>query len=260
MLSFNKLFDGKLHLTQIDPGKKNSDELLRAVGKSRTNGVIFAGSGLDVTPERETDVFTRAAKYIRDKPKIWRPCHPQQAPKYLVDELSDAFHYFFFERVPNAGNLKYRGGFYDKWARQWHEVGEVPPFNRGFAVDTFVLNLKFSARLLVRPRRMSREEVVRSSLDSMRSGRVVYFEYSGKYGGVELVRTFDRERKAQRIDGTFMVGGGIDTKEKAFETLTAGADAIVVGNTLYRCQETGDYASFYSTIEGAARAVELRTA
>jgi geranylgeranylglyceryl phosphate synthase family protein len=259
MLSFSELFDGKLHLTQIDPGKENSDELLRAVGNSGTNGVVFAGSGLDVTPEREADVFTRAAKYMRDKPKIWRPCHPKQAPKYLVDELSGLFHYFFFERVPNAGNPKYRGGFYDEWARQWHEVGEVPPFNRGFPVDTFVLNLKLSAKLLVRPRRMAKEEVVRSSLNTMKGGRMVYFEYSGKYGGVDLVRAFDKERKDQRIDGTLMVGGGIDTKEKAFETLTAGADAIVIGNTLYRCQETGDYTPFHSTIEGAMRAVELPT-
>jgi heptaprenylglyceryl phosphate synthase len=258
MLSFNRLFDGKLHLTQIDPGKKNSDKVLKAVGNSRTNGVIFAGSGLDVTPERETDVFTRAAKYMRDKPRIWRPCHPKQAPKYLVDELSGFFHYFSFERVPNAGNQKYRGGFYDEWARQWHEVGEVPPFNRGFPVDTFVLNLKFSAKLLVRPRRMRSEEVVRNSLNSMRAGRVVYFEYSGKYGGVDLVRAFDKERKAQRIDGTFMVGGGIDTKDKAFETLTSGADVIVVGNTLYRCQATRDYRPFYDTIEGAVRAASTQ--
>jgi len=257
MLSFSRLLGGKLHLTQIDPGKRNSDELLRAVGNSRTNCVIFSGSGLDVTPEREADVFTRASKYIPDKPKVWRPCHPKQAPKYLVDELSDFFHYFFFERVPNAGNPKYRGGFYDEWARQWHEVGEVPPYNRGFPVDTFVLNLNLSAKLLVRPRKVGREEVVRSSLNSMRAGRVVYFEYSGKYGDVDLVRVFDKERQAQRIDGTLIVGGGIDTKEKAFEMLTAGASAIVVGNTLYRCQETGDYTPFYSTIEGATRAVEL---
>jgi len=257
MLSFSHLFGGKLHLTQIDPGKKNSDELLSAVGNSKTNCVIFSGSGLDVTPEREADVFARAAKYMPDKLKVWRPCHPRQAPKYLVDELSGFFHYFFFERVPNAGNPKYRGGFYDEWARQWHEVGEVPPYNRGFSVDTFVLNLNLTAKLLVRPRRVSREEVVRSSLNSMSAGKVVYFEYSGKYGGVDLVRAFDKERRAQGIDGTLIVGGGIDTKEKAFETLTAGANAIVVGNTLYKCQEIGDYAPFYSTIEGAMRAVEL---
>jgi heptaprenylglyceryl phosphate synthase len=94
-------------------------------------------------------------------------------------------------------------------------------------------------------------------MNSIRAGRVVYFEYSGKYGGVDLVRAFDTERKAQRVDGTLIVGGGIDTKEKAFQT--AGANAIVVGNVLYRCQEAGDYALFHSTIEGAIRAVELPT-
>ena len=61
-------------MTQIEPGKKNSDEMLRAVANSGTNCVIFSGSGLDVTREREVDVFTRAAKYIPDKVKIWRPC------------------------------------------------------------------------------------------------------------------------------------------------------------------------------------------
>ena len=59
--------------------------------------------------------------------------------------------------------------------------------------------------------------------------------------------------------GTLIVGGGIDTEEKALETLTAGANAIVVGNTLYGCQESGDYTPFYSTIEGALKALEITT-
>ena len=50
---------------------------------------------------------------------------------------------------------------------------------------------------------------------------------------IELVQ------REKRVAGTLMVEG-IDTKEKAFETLTAGANAIVVGSSLYRGQESGD--------------------
>jgi len=101
MRPFKEVFGNKVHFTQIDPGKYNSDELLKAIGNSETDAVIFAGSGFDVTPEKERDVFERSAEYIK-KPKVWRPCRPSQAPPDLVEELSDLYDCFFFERVLNS--------------------------------------------------------------------------------------------------------------------------------------------------------------
>ncbi len=83
---------------------------------------------------------------------------------------------------------------------------------------------------------------------------MIYFEYSGKYGDPNLVRCVDEARKKIGIDGVLTYGGGINSKEKAFEMTTAGADAIVVGNVLYKCQKTGDYQPYYDTIKGVRNA------
>lgn len=106
---------------------------------------------------------------------------------------------------------------------------------------------------------MSKEEVIEVSLNGLRSGKhdLIYFEYSGKYGDPTLVRSVDEARKKAGIDGVLVYGGGINTKEKAFEMITAGADAVVAGNVLYKCQKTGDYQAYYDTIEGV-RNVEAR--
>jgi geranylgeranylglyceryl phosphate synthase family protein len=255
MRPFKEVFGNKVHFTQIDPGKYNSDELLRAIGNSETDAVIFAGSGFDVTPERERDIFERSAEYIK-KPKVWRPCRPRQAPPDLVEELSDLYDWFFFERVLNSRNPKYKGGFHKDWFKQWLRKGKTPPIDRGYQVATLVLNLKFTARLFVRPRKLSKEEVIEVSLNGLKSGKhdMIYFEYSGKYGDPTLVRSVDEARKKAGIDGVLIYGGGINTKEKALEMITAGADAVVVGNVLYKCQKTGDYQPYYDTIKGVRNA------
>ncbi|AUX09799.1 phosphoglycerol geranylgeranyltransferase [Halalkaliarchaeum desulfuricum] len=74
---------------------------------------------------------------------------------------------------------------------------------------------------------------------------VLYLEYSGTYGGSEAVDIL--EAIAPSLDWTRLwYGGGIDSREKATEVLSAGADAVIVGDVFHRiAAEEADFASAF---------------
>jgi len=233
------------HVTKVDPAKPLPDRL-EAV--SETDLVLVGGSD-DVTAENTLAAVEAIRASAPELPVLQEPYDGSQVTRETVaavDALAVAAifngdaesfvgkHVEFFSELAGApdeatgASLPIVGQLVRSRGRE-----AVAAITEALVPEGYVIQNPDSAAAArtgaTEP--LDRDAVAGAALaaEAYYGFPVFYVEYSGTYGGPGDVAA----AAAQLEDTTLLYGGGIDGREKATEILSAGADAIVVGDVFH---------------------------
>jgi phosphoglycerol geranylgeranyltransferase len=243
------------HITKIDP-EKSIPQDIEPLG--HTDLVIVGGSD-GVTEANTLEVIHQVTESFPDLPVFQEPYKPEQVSMETIStvdylsipaifngdrthfvgkhlslftEISNTTEKLLDANVPASGQLLQSKGV-DVVSKAMDKI-----FAEGYVVQH--TNSK-AAQVSAATEPFSSEEVAGAALatEAFYNFPVFYVEYSGQFGG-----TADVKAAAKHLDETALLyGGGIDSAEKASDVLSAGADAIVVGDCFH-----DDTEQFFETI------------
>jgi len=205
------------HVTKLDPDKPITPADVAAIVDSGTDAIFVSGTQ-NITRENVARLVDMLSEY--SIPKVLEPA----GSPGMRDDLDFVF-------IPSVFNTKS-----PKWL-----VGMHKDFVRDHAVDYWdkivpeayiVLNRLSAVAIVTRAQTglSPRDAAAYAEVaDRFFHFPVVYVEYSGVYGNVELVKAV-REKMHNSV---LYYGGGIDSREKA-EAMAKYANTIVVGNAVYK--------------------------
>jgi len=205
------------HAFKLDPDKTISDEALDAICTSGTDAIIIGGSS-GVTFENTVDLMSRVRRYELD-------CALEVS---TMDGAVPGFDGYFVPIVLNTDRPEWIIG---KQIECLKEYGTFVPWEETAAQGYIVLNESATAaRLTGAKTDLEADDLIahiRMAVQLMRLP-VVYIEYSGRFGDMEMLRS------ARSVSGgaRLFYGGGIDSAQKARQA-AEWADTIVVGNIIY---------------------------
>ncbi|XEC95429.1 heptaprenylglyceryl phosphate synthase [Paenibacillus tarimensis] len=210
------LFANWRHVFKLDPERMIDDEALEAVCLSGTDAVIVGGSS-GVTFDNTVDLLSRIRRY-----------EVSCALEVSTEEGVPGFDHYFIPIVLNSGRTEWITG---KQAAAIARYGSFIPWEDTFAEGYLILNPEAeAARLTEAHTSLSAEEAIGyvRLADRLMRLPIVYIEYSGFFGDMELVG----QARSLLTGGRLFYGGGIDSAEKA-RLAAAAADTVVVGNVVY---------------------------
>jgi putative glycerol-1-phosphate prenyltransferase len=205
------------HVFKLDPDKELSDEALDQICMSGTDGILVGGS-TGVTFDNTVDLLARIRQYEV-------PCVLEVSSQ---EAIVPGFDLFLIPVVMNSRDPKWILGQHHAALKEygailnWDEI-----LTEGYIIlneDSTAAQLT-SADTLLEPKDVAAYARMADKLFRM---PIVYIEYSGQYGNMELVRRTREILEHARL----FYGGGIDSLDKAREAALA-ADTIVVGNIIY---------------------------
>jgi putative glycerol-1-phosphate prenyltransferase len=215
------------HVFKLDPEREIGDEALEALCTSGTDAILVGGSS-GVTFENTVELLSRIRRFEVD----------------CAFELSDAssgvpgFDGYFVPSVLNAERTEWVIG---RHVEALVDYGHLLPWESVVGEAYLVMNPNSSvARLCGAQTNLTNAEAVAYAqvADRLWNMPVLYVEYSGTFGDMELVRRIRDGLKQAHL----FYGGGIDTPERAREAADA-AQTVVVGNVIY-----SDLAAALSTV------------
>lgn len=206
------------HIFKLDPAKDISDADLESICESNTDAIIIGGTD-NVTEDNVVHLMSRVRRY----------------PLPLVLEISNiesvmpGFDFYFVPTVLNSNDVTYHNGILHEALKTY---GHMIDFNEMVFEGYVVLNSDSkAARKTQATTDLTIEDVeaYAQMINNMYKLPIMYLEYSGQYGDVEIVRS-----AAEMLTETqLFYGGGIVDLDTATEMATY-ADTIIVGDIIYQ--------------------------
>ncbi|GAB6927479.1 heptaprenylglyceryl phosphate synthase [Paenibacillus sp. JCM 10914] len=205
------------HVFKLDPEKEIDDNTLDAICMSGTDAIVVGGS-TGVTYENTVDLLSRVRRYEL-------PC---------VQEVSDleavvpGFDLYLVPMVLNTPDPTWIMGRHHEGIERY---GYMIPWDLVVSEGYIVLNEDAAvAKLTGAETSIEASSVVAYAqiADKLMNLPILYLEYSGSFGDMEIVRSVRRSVEHTRL----FYGGGITNAEQAAAAASV-SDTIVVGNIVY---------------------------
>jgi len=205
------------HVFKLDPDRELADDALERLCLSGTDAILVGGT-TGVTFDNTVDLLARIRRYEV-------PCVLEISSR---DAIVPGFDLFLIPVVLNARDPQWIVGHHHAALKEygallnWDEIlteGYVVMNGEAAAAGLTSADTALDARDVAAYARMA---------DKLFRMPIVYVEYSGKFGDMELVKQAGGVLEQARL----FYGGGIDSVDKA-RTAAAVADTIVVGNIVY---------------------------
>lgn len=209
------------HVFKLDPDRTISDEALDRVCMSGTDAIMVGGS-TGVTYDNTVELLSRVRQYEV-------PCVLEVSNHEAV---VPGFDLYMIPMVLNATRAEWLIGHHQ---RAIHVYGYMMPWEQLVPEGYIIMNGDSAvAKLTEAQTGLTAEEAVAYAQagDRLLSLPIVYLEYSGTFGDMELLGRVKRSLHHSRL----FYGGGIDSAQKA-QQAAAVADTIVVGNIIYENME-----------------------
>ncbi|MFC5700775.1 heptaprenylglyceryl phosphate synthase [Cohnella faecalis] len=206
------------HVFKLDPDREIDDASLDRICMSGTDAILVGGSS-GVTYENTVDLLARIRRYEVD----------------CAFELSDpacgvpGFDGYF---VPMVLNTPLREWMIGHHVNALKDFGHLLPWESVVGQAYLVLNPDSTvARVTEAETDIDSDTALAYShvADRLLNVPVLYIEYSGTFGDMELVRKIRGGLRQAHL----FYGGGIDDPDKA-RLAAQTADTVVVGNVVYR--------------------------
>lgn len=236
------------HVTKLDPARALDDRTLEGVARSGTDAVVLGGTD-GLTGEKVETLLERVRRH--PWPVGIEVSHPAC--------LAPGADWYFIPVVLNAGDPEWLSAAHRRTLAELVRAGVALDFSRvvgeGYVVqnpDSAVGHMTRALPVASAPEAAAAALYARYVLGLP----LVYFEYSGAFGGPALVRAASGAlaagiRQAGPPPGTgsprprVWYGGGVDGAARA-AAVAAVADTVVVGNAVY----TGGAAVLAETVRG----------
>ncbi|MNZ86227.1 Heptaprenylglyceryl phosphate synthase [compost metagenome] len=215
--SLKRMIEGWHHVFKLDPDREIGDAELEAVCTSGTDAIMVGGSS-GVTYDNTVELLSRVRQYEL-------PCVLEVSD---LEAVVPGFDLYMIPMVLNAGSPEWMIGHHAQAARQY---GYMIPWDMLVPEGYVVLNPDSTvAKITGSNVNLSSVEVAGYALiaDRLLNLPIVYIEYSGKLGDLELVKEVQRTLGHSRL----FYGGGITDAESA-RRAAAVCDTVVVGNVVY---------------------------
>lgn len=204
------------HVFKLDPDRELGDQALEAVCLSGTDAIMIGGSS-GVTYDNTVDLLARVRRF--------------EVPCVLeVSELTAVVPGFDLYLIPMVLNAGHPDWIIGQQARAVEQYGYLIPWDQLIPEGYIVLNPEATVARLTGATVLESFEAraYAQVADRLLQLPIVYLEYSGQLGDLELVRDVRRTLEQSRL----FYGGGIVDSQTA-RRAAAVADTVIVGNALY---------------------------
>ncbi|PTJ89779.1 heptaprenylglyceryl phosphate synthase [Staphylococcus simulans] len=205
------------HVFKLDPAKTINDEDLDKICMSNTDAIVIGGTD-NVTEDNVIQLMSRVRRY----------------PLPLVLEISNlesimpGFDFYFVPMVLNSPDVQYQNGLLLEALKDY---GHMMDFDEIKFQGYIILNPDSKAAVKTQAKTDLDEsdiEVYALMTDKVYQFPIMYIEYSGTFGDMEMVRTAKQNVEQAHV----FYGGGIRSLSDA-QVAAKEADTIVVGNLVY---------------------------
>jgi len=205
------------HVFKLDPDRELSDEVLDAICLSGTDGLLVGGSS-GVTYDNTVDLLSRIRRYEV-------PCALEVSSE---DAAVPGFDHYFIPLVLNTDRAEWMAG---RQIEALQKLGPFIPWEITSAEGYVILNPEAEAAKVTHAATELEFEQLSAHIymaDRLMRLPVVYIEYSGVFGDMDLVA----QSGALLTGARLFYGGGIDNADKA-RAAASCAHTVVVGNAIY---------------------------
>jgi len=205
------------HVFKLDPDRELSDEVLDAICLSGTDGLLVGGSS-GVTYENTVDLLSRIRRYEV-------PCALEVSSE---DAAVPGFDHYFIPLVLNTNRAEWMAG---RQIEALQKAGPFIPWEITSAEGYLILNPEAEAAKVtdaVTELGFGQLAAHIYMADRLMRLPVVYLEYSGVFGDMDLIAQCGALLTGARL----FYGGGIDNADKA-RAAASYAHTVVVGNAIY---------------------------
>ncbi|EKU46855.1 heptaprenylglyceryl phosphate synthase [Staphylococcus massiliensis] len=205
------------HIFKLDPAKTISDEDLDKICMSNTDAIMIGGTD-DITLDNVIHLMSRVRRY--PLPLVLEIAN--------VESVMPGFDFYFVPTVLNSQDVQYHNGILHKALK---EYGHAIDFDEMIFEGYVVLNQDSKVGQVTKANcDLTTEDLEAYALmaEEMYKLPILYLEYSGTYGDMEMVKAAKSKLQSTQL----FYGGGIRNLDDAKEVFEI-ADTIIVGNVIY---------------------------